>query len=81
MWLNYGDANTKFFHLTTFHRRSHSRVVILKDTTGLRLTGDPLLAHINDTFHKLFQATPEYRRNSLRSAPRLCLASPFLEHS
>ena len=22
-WLNYGDANTKFFHLTTLHRRSH----------------------------------------------------------
>ena len=80
-WLNYGDANTKFFHLTNLHRRSHSRVVTLKDTTGLWLTGDPLLAHINDTFHKLFQATSEYRRHSLCSAPRVCLASPFLEHS
>ena len=80
-WLNYGDANTKFFHFTTLHRRSHSRIVTLKDTTGLWLTGDPLLAHINDTFHKLFQATSEYRRHSLRSGPRVCLASPFLEHS
>ena len=53
----------------------------LKDTTGLWLTGDPLLAHINDTFPKLFQATSEYHRHSLCSAPRVCLASPFLEHS
>ena len=81
MWLNYGDVNTKFFHLTTLHRRSHSRVVTLKDTTGLWLIGDPLLAHINDTFHKLFQATSEYRRPSLRSASRVCLSSPFLEHT
>ena len=80
-WLNYGDMNTKFFHLTTLHRRSHSRVVTLKDTTGLWLTGDPLLVHINDTFHKLFQATFEYRRPSLRSAPQMCLSSPFLEHT
>ena len=80
-WLNYGNANTKFFHLTTLHQRSHSRVVTLKDTTGLWLTKDPLLAHINDTFHKLFQATSEYRRPSLRSAQQVCLASPFLEHT
>ena len=80
-WLNYGDMNTEFFHLTTLHRRSHSWVVTLKDTIGLWLTGDPLLAHINDTFHKLFQATYEYRRPSLRSAPRVCLSSPFQEHT
>ena len=80
-WRNYGNVNTKFFHLTTLHRRSHSWVVTLKDTTGLWLTGDPLLAHINDTFHKLCQATSEYRRPSLRSAPRVCLSSPFLEHT
>ena len=67
--------------ITTLHRRSHSRVVTLKDTTGLWLTGDPLLAHINDTLHKLFQATSEYHRHSFRSVPRVCLASPFLEHS
>ena len=53
----------------------------LKDTTGLWLTGDPLLAHINDVFNKLFQATFEYRRPSLRSALRVCLSSPFLEHT
>ena len=80
-WLNYGDVNTKVFHLTTLHRRSHSRIVTLKDTIGLWLTRDPLLAHINDTFHKLFQATSKYRRHFLRSGPWVCLASPFLAHS
>ena len=42
MWLNYGDANTKFFHLKTIQRCSHSRVVTLKDDTSLWLTNEPL---------------------------------------
>ena len=53
----------------------------LKDSTGLWLTGDPLLAHINDTFHKLYQATSAYRRTSLYSDPSVCATSPFLKHS
>ena len=75
-WLNYGDANTKFFHLITLHRRSQSWVVTLKDTTRLWLTGELLLAHVNDAFKKLFQATSEYRRSSHRSEPHVCLSSP-----
>ena len=54
MWLNYGDANTKFFHLKTIQRRSHSRVVTLKDDTGLWLTDEPLTQHIQNAFKKLF---------------------------
>ena len=27
MWLNYGDANTKYFHLKTIQQRSQLRVV------------------------------------------------------
>ena len=57
MWLNYGDANTKYFHLKTIQRRSHSWVVTLKDDTGLWLTGEPLTQHIHTAFKKLFQAT------------------------
>ena len=75
-WLNYGDANTKFFHLITLHRRSQSWVVTLKDTTRLWLTGELLLAHVNDAFKKLFQATSEYRRSSHCSEPHVCLSSP-----
>ena len=57
MWLNYRDANTKYFHLKTIQRRSHSQVVTLKDDTSLWLTGEPLTQHIHIAFKKLFQAT------------------------
>ena len=50
MWLNYGDANTKFFHAKTIQRRSQSRVSTLKDDTGLWLTGEPLIHHIHRVF-------------------------------
>ena len=54
MWLNYGDANTKYFHLKTIQRRSHSQVVTLKDDTSLWLTDEPLTQHIHTAFKKLF---------------------------
>ena len=57
MWLNYGDANTKYFHLKTTKRRSHSWVITLKDDTGLWLNGESLTQHIHTTFKKLFQAS------------------------
>ena len=66
MWLNYGDANTKYFHLHTIQRRSQSWVYTLKDDIGLWLTGEPLLQHINDAFKKLFQATSAHMRPSSR---------------
>ena len=59
MWLNHGDANTKFFHLKTLQRRSHSRVVTLKDDRGLWLTEEPLTQHIHNAFKKLFRATSQ----------------------
>lgn len=35
MWLNYGDANSKYFHLQKIQWCSQSRVVTLKDDMGL----------------------------------------------
>ena len=57
MWLNYRDANTKYFHLKTIQQRSHSRVITLKDGTGLWLTREPLTHHIHTVFKTLFRAT------------------------
>ena len=57
MWLNYGDVNTKYFHLKIIQRRSHLQVATLKDDTRLWLTREPLTQHINNAFKKLFQAT------------------------
>ena len=54
MWLNYGDVNTKYFHLRTIQRRTHSRVITLKDGRGLWLSGEPITHHIHTAFKTLF---------------------------
>lgn len=33
-WLNEGDANTNFFHMSTLHRRRKNRITSLKDSVG-----------------------------------------------
>lgn len=33
-WLNEGDANTKFYHLFTLHRRRRNRINALQDSVG-----------------------------------------------
>ena len=81
MWLNHGDANTKFFHLKTLQRRSHSRVVTLKDETGLWLTEEPLTQHIHNAFKKLFRATSQNVRPPSRTDKQLCPNSPFYHHA
>ena len=78
MWLNYGNANTKFFHIKTIQRRSHSRVATLKDDTGLWLTGAPLTQHIHIAFQTLFRATSPCHRYTLGTAGQYCPNSPFL---
>ena len=81
MWLNYGDANTKYFHLQTIQRRNQSRVYTLKDDTRLWLAGEPLLQHINAAFKKLFQATSAHLRPFSRSERQYSQTSHFLENA
>ena len=81
MWLNYGDVNTKYFHLQTIQWHSQSRVYTLKDDTELWLIGEPLLQHINVAFKKLFQATSAHLRPSSRSERQYSQTSPFLENA
>ena len=78
MWLNYGDANTKYFHLKTIQRCSHSQVSTLKDGMGLWLTGEPLTQHIHTAFKTLFLATSSCHRNTFGTARLCCPNSPFL---
>nr|POE76406.1 putative ribonuclease h protein [Quercus suber] len=77
MWLNYGDANTKYFHIKTIQRRCHSRVVTLKDDTGLWLTRESLSHHIHNAFKNLFQATSASRPLTSRTTRLCCPNSPF----
>ena len=81
MWLNYGDANTKYFHLKTIQRRSHSRVITLKDDTGLWLNGESLTQHIHTTFKKLFQASTLTWCASSRTEGHFYPNSPFLNQT
>ena len=55
--LNYGDANTKFFHLKTLQNHSQSCITTLKDSTRLCVSGDKLTTHITVVFTKLFMST------------------------
>ena len=57
MWLNYGDANTKYFHVKILQCRSHSHIVTLKDETRLWLSGEALTTHILANFNRVFTAT------------------------
>ena len=56
-WLNYGDANTKFFHLKTPQNHSQSHIMTLKDSTGLWVSEDMLTTHVIVVFTKLFTST------------------------
>lgn len=53
-WLNYRDANTKFFHLKTLQHRSQSHIMTLKDSSGLWVSRETLTTHITTAFTKLF---------------------------
>ena len=81
MWLHYGDANTKYFHLKTIQRRNQTRVITLKDNTGLWLNGESLTHHIHTTFKKLFQASTPTRCASSRINRSFCPNSPFLNQT
>ena len=81
MWLNYGDANTKYFHLKTIQRHSHLRVITLKDGTGLWLTGEPLTHHIHNAFKTLFQASSSYCHITLGNERPYRPNSPFRTHA
>ena len=81
MWLNYGDANIKFFHLKTLQRHSHTRVVTLKDDIGLWLTDEPLTQHIHSAFKKLFQATSLHLCPPSKTDRQICPNSPFFHQA
>ena len=76
-WLNYGDANNKYFHIKTIQRRSYSWVITLKDDTGLWLIGEPLTQHIHSAFKNLFQAKYPSRCPTSRTELLCSLNSPF----
>lgn len=51
-WLQAGDANTKFFHLSTLHRRQRNRIESLLNSEGACIIGDQA---VGDEFCHFFE--------------------------
>lgn len=59
-WLKMGDKNTRFFHLTTVHRRQRNQVAKLKDENGTWQTEQDCIAKIiKGHFQSLYSAPPD----------------------
>ena len=80
LWLNYSDANTKFFHLKTLQHRSQSCIVTLKDEIGIWLSGEELTLHIRDAFKTMFTSTSSPHRSRSFLGQHHCQNSHFLVH-
>lgn len=85
-WLKEGDANTRFFHLTTIQRRQRNRVLKIKNEFGDWLTRE---REVRDSFQSYsfnlflstglsdFQEILEYVNPSVTEAMDLELTKPF----
>ena len=57
-WLNEGDANTKFFHQTTLHRRMSNCVISLKNDNGVWIENPTIVRNlVDDHFRDLFNSS------------------------
>lgn len=56
-WIQDGDANTKFFHLTTLQRRRKNRIFSIRDEAGNWLHNPKELTHIITNFYKNLYTT------------------------
>ncbi|KAF7135681.1 hypothetical protein RHSIM_Rhsim08G0012100 [Rhododendron simsii] len=58
-WLQLGDKNSRFFHLSTIHRRQRNQISKLKDAHGVWQTETKAIAGIiRDHFHSLYCSPP-----------------------
>lgn len=57
-WLNSGDANTKFFHLSTINRWWQNRITAIQDQGEIRLTNpNHIKEHVILFYKNLFTTT------------------------
>lgn len=58
-WLKMGDKNTRFFHLSTVHRRQRNQVAKLKDENGIwQVDKEYIAGIIKGHFEKLYSPPP-----------------------
>ncbi|KAF3652708.1 hypothetical protein FXO38_15969 [Capsicum annuum] len=54
-WLNEGDANTKFFHISTFGRRQKTKILSLRDLVGNWISGrQDIERHVTSFYTSLY---------------------------
>ncbi|KAK9938568.1 hypothetical protein M0R45_015297 [Rubus argutus] len=54
-WLTAGDQNTRFFHLTTLHRRQRNRILKIADDSGTWIVGERAIrCEFESQFQKVF---------------------------
>lgn len=68
-WLNNGDANTRFFHLTTLKRRIRNHITALKDTNGNWINDEhQLKSMITNFYNDLYQTSHLYSQKTHESS-------------
>ncbi|GKV23781.1 hypothetical protein SLEP1_g33477 [Rubroshorea leprosula] len=73
-WIQNGDRNTKFFHVSTLKRRSYYRILGLKDDTGSWITDATVIESIITSYFKSLYKTSFLKSShdsysSVQSAP------------
>ena len=55
LWLSYGDANTKFFHVQTKMKKARQHIIALKNEANVWVQGTTLHTLILNTLKSIFQ--------------------------
>ncbi|GKU96985.1 hypothetical protein SLEP1_g10165 [Rubroshorea leprosula] len=81
-WIQNGDRNTKFFHVSALKRRSYNRILGLKDDTGSWITNATAIESIITSYFKSLYKTSLLKSShdsysSVQSAPFI---DPFCWH-
>lgn len=70
-WLNYGDLNTKFFHVSTIQRRQRNQLLKMKDNDSRWVEGNDkvtelVLGYFRGPFQSSNQSIPNWLSNSIQ---------------
>lgn len=60
-WLNEGDANTKFFHLSVLNRRRKNKISYFKDNSGNWIMDhNAIVSHTVTFFQNMYTSAHSY---------------------
>lgn len=69
-WINEGDANSKFFHLSVINRRRKNKIVSFVDDNGVIITDcNAILSHVFQYFNIYTTSHLESKRDYHQTVP------------